>query len=160
MPENSVAEWYNIYPPFEKGFQKDAEMWEYMSGGISTIVAGELAHGAFQNGYESYGVDILNRVLNLVRKYDNYLHGTYKGKLPEPKIGNFTTLSLAKAANADLSEKGGPVIPGWNGDGEENDASEILLGQHLFSGIPFQITDPLDDAGKGAIMLSDDLEKD
>lgn len=160
MPITSVAEWYNIYPPFEKGFQKDAEMWEYMNGGVSTIVAGELAHGAFQNGYESYGVDIINRVLNLTRKHDNYLHGTYKGKLPEPKIGNFTTVSLAKAANADFSGKGGPGIPGWNGDGEENDASQILLGQHLFSGIPFQITDPIDNAGKGAIVLSDDLEKD
>jgi hypothetical protein len=160
MPKTSVAEWYNIYPPFESGFQKDGEMWEYMNGGVSTIVAGELAHGAFQNGYETYGVDILNRVLNLARKHDNYLHGTYKGKLPENKTGNFTTISLAKAANADFAGKGSQGIPGWNGDGEGNDASEIPLGQHLFLNIPFQITDPLDNGGKGAIVLSDDMEKD
>ena len=105
MPKTSVAEWYNIYPPFEHGFQKDGEMWEYMNRGVSTIVAGELAHGAFQNGYETYGIDILNRVLNLARKHDNYLHGTYKWKLPETKIGNFTTISLAKAANTDFRVK-------------------------------------------------------
>ena len=160
MPKTSVAEWYNIYPPFENGFQKDGELWEYMNGGVSSIVAGELAHGAFQNGYENYGVDILNRVLNLARKHDNYLHGTYKGKLPEIKTGNFTTISLAKAANADFGGKGSAGIPGWNGDGEGNDASEIPLGQHLFLNIPFQITDPLDNGGRGAIVLSDDMERD
>jgi len=160
MPKTSTGEFYNIYPPFEKGFQKDTRTWELMNGGVSTIVAGELAHGAFQNGYESYAVDILKRILLLARKHDNYLHGTYRGKLPEAQITNFTTLSIAKAANADFSGKGGSAIPGWIGDGEENDASEILLGQHLFAGIPFLITDPLDNTGKGAIVLSDDFEKD
>ncbi|MES2517152.1 MAG: hypothetical protein V4585_03525 [Bacteroidota bacterium] len=160
MPKNSVAEWYNIYPPFEQGFQKDGETWEYINGGVSSIVAGELAHGAFQNGYETYGVDILNRILNLTRKHDNYLHGTYKGALTEKKVGNFTPISLAKSANADFSGKSGQGIPGWNGDGEDNDASSIPLGQHAFLGIPFQITDPLDNAGKGCIVVSDDTEKD
>ena len=160
MPKTSAGEFYNIYPPFENGFQKDGEMWEYMNGGVSTIVAGELAHGAFQNGYESYGVDILNRVLNLARKHDNYLHGTYKGAILEKKTANFTPISLAKAANADFSGKATPGIPGWNGDGEGNDAAEILLGQHLFLGVPFQITDPLENNGKGCIVLSDDLTRD
>ena len=131
-----------------------------MNGGVSTIVSGELAHRAFQNGNETYGVDILNRILNLARKHDNYLHGTCEGKLPETKIGNFTTISLAIAANADFSGKGGQGISGWNGDGEGNDTSEIPLGQPLFLKIPFQITDPLDNAEKDAIMLSNDMEKD
>jgi hypothetical protein len=160
MPQTSTGEWYNIYPPFENGFQKDGEKWEYMNGGVSSIVAGELAHGAFQHGYENYAVDILNRILNLARKHDNYLYGTYKGALPETKVSNFTPISLAKSANADFSGKGGQGIPGWNGDGEGNDAAEIPLGQHLFLGIPFQITDPLDNNGKGCIVLSDDIEKD
>ena len=160
MPKSSVAEWYTIYPPFEQGFQKDAPKWEYMNGGVSTIVAGELAHGAFQHGYETYGVDILNRTLNLARKHDDYLHATYKGAITEPKTGNFTPISLAKSANARLSRgKVVKVVPGWNGDGEENDASNIPLGQHLFLGIPFQITDPLDNADKGCIVLSDDIDK-
>jgi hypothetical protein len=85
---------------------------------------------------------------------------TFTERIKEKKIGNFTTISLAKAANADFSGKGGQGIPGWNGDGEGNDASEIPLGQHLFLNIPFQITDPLDNAGKGAIVLSDDMDSD
>jgi hypothetical protein len=160
MPKTSVAEWYNIYPPFEQGFQKDAEKWEYMNGGVSTIVAGELAHGAFQHGYETYGVDILNRTLNLARKHNDYLHSTYKGAITESPIGNFTPINLAKSANANFSGKSNQGVPGWNGDGEENDASNIPLGQHLFLGIPFQITDPLDNSDKGCIVLSDDIERD
>lgn len=160
MPKTSAGEFYTIYPPFEKGFQKDGEMWEYMNGGVSTIVAGELAHGAFQNGYENYGVDILNRILNLARKHDNYLHGTYKGAILEKKVSNFSTISLAKAANADFSGKSTTGTPVWNGDGDGNDASEIPLGQHLFLGVPFQIIDPVENNGKGCIVLSDDMEKD
>jgi hypothetical protein len=160
MPKTSAGEFYNIYPPFENGFQKDGEMWEYMNGGVSSIVAGELAHGAFQHGYENYGVDILNRILNLARKHDNYLHGTYKGAMTKKTTCNFTTISLAKAANADFSGKAIAGIPGWNGDGEGNDATEIPLGQHLFLGVPFQIIDPIENNGKGCIVLSDDMEKD
>ncbi len=60
MPESSPGEWYNCYPPFEKGFHLDK--WEYMNGGVSTITAGELARGAFEHGYEKYGVDILQDI--------------------------------------------------------------------------------------------------
>lgn len=160
MPKTSVGEWYNIYPPFDKGFNKDGENWEYMNGGVSSIVAGELAQGAFQHGFESYGVDILNRTLALARKHQGYLNGTFKGKMPEKKEGNFTVINISKAANADFSGKGSAGVPGWNGDGEGNDISEIPLGYNIFLGIPFQITDPTDNGRKAAIILSDDVEKD
>ena len=57
LPAGSPGEFYNIYPPFEHGFDNK---WHYMNGGVSTIVAGELAKGAFDHGREAYGYDILN----------------------------------------------------------------------------------------------------
>ncbi|MFP4058803.1 MAG: hypothetical protein ACLF0G_18190 [Candidatus Brocadiia bacterium] len=43
MPASSPGEFYQIYPPFERGFGPHNARWEYMNGGVSTIVAGELA---------------------------------------------------------------------------------------------------------------------
>ncbi|CAN5119634.1 hypothetical protein BH20BAC1_BH20BAC1_08370 [soil metagenome] len=54
--QNSFAEWYGIYPPVQPHFA-DYKPGSYMNGGVNTIVAGELAKAAFQNGYEIYGVD-------------------------------------------------------------------------------------------------------
>ena len=41
---------------------------EYMNGGISTLVAGELAKGAFDHGLEAYGADILERLWKLAQR--------------------------------------------------------------------------------------------
>ncbi|MBD3266069.1 hypothetical protein GF373_05315, partial [bacterium] len=50
----SFAEWYCMYPPV-KPHWAGYEPGNYMNGGITTIVAGELAKAAFQHGYEQYG---------------------------------------------------------------------------------------------------------
>lgn len=55
-PKTAPAEWFAIYPPFLKGF--DSEIWTYMNGGVVSLAAGELAKGAFEHGFEKYGVDI------------------------------------------------------------------------------------------------------
>ena len=52
-----------MYPHYPKGFAMGKG--EYMNMGVTPIVAGELAHGAFEHGFEDYGVDILRRVAAL-----------------------------------------------------------------------------------------------
>ena len=101
MPASSPGEWYTIYPPFEKGFGKSdsSGKWEYMNAGVTPIVAGELAHGAFEHGFEKYGAGILKRIGKLAEKTDNYLHCAYRGAMPEVPQRNFTPISLVKIAN-------------------------------------------------------------
>lgn len=55
------AEWVAAYPAWPRGFAS-FQPGEYVNGGVLTIVAGELARGAFEYGYEAYAVDILNRL--------------------------------------------------------------------------------------------------
>jgi hypothetical protein len=67
-----------------------------MNGGVTSIVAGELAHGAFMHGYEVYGIDILTRMLTLSNKTRGYLHCTYRGEMPELPERNFLVLKDSK----------------------------------------------------------------
>ncbi|MBI4927684.1 MAG: hypothetical protein HY835_07955, partial [Anaerolineae bacterium] len=55
LPPGSPGEWYLIYPPFPRGYEGHCPEWQYMNGGVSAIAAGELAHGAFEHGFEAYG---------------------------------------------------------------------------------------------------------
>jgi len=48
-----------------------------MNGGVNTIVAGELTRAAFQNGYETYALDILQRIQLLMDKYKDSLPVSY-----------------------------------------------------------------------------------
>lgn len=79
---NSFAEWYGIYPAVQPHFA-DYKPGSYMNGGVNTIVAGELAKAAFQNGYENYGVDILQRLMDLMKKHNGNLPVSYT---PEGKV--------------------------------------------------------------------------
>jgi hypothetical protein len=74
---NAFAEWFGVYPAVEPHFA-DYEPGSYMNGGVNTIVGGELAKAALQHGAEEYGVDILNRMLQLVRKHKGDLPVAYK----------------------------------------------------------------------------------
>ncbi|GAB4019905.1 hypothetical protein GCM10028773_24010 [Spirosoma koreense] len=71
--EHAFAEWFGVYPPVEPSFA-DYLPGSYMNGGVSTIVGGELAKAAFQHGFETYGVNVLNRMDSLMK--------THAGKLP------------------------------------------------------------------------------
>ena len=73
----SFAEWYGIYPAVLPHFA-DYKPGSYMNGGVNTIVAGELAKAAFRHGYESYGVDILQRLMTLMKKHNGNLPVAYK----------------------------------------------------------------------------------
>ena len=57
---NAFAEWYSIDPPFPAGTitmggRAGEQPGTYVNGGIMPLVGGELARGAFRNGYTTYG---------------------------------------------------------------------------------------------------------
>jgi len=155
MPHSSPGEWYTIFPPFGRGFGSHNTRWSYMNGGVTSIVAGELAHGAFEHGFESYGVDILNRVLDLSEKTGGFLHCTYRGAMEPARARSFKTLSLAKIANTDFRGDTIPGVAGWTGEGE-NDLHEFPYGPQVFHEIPFDITDPESNGRKACLGLSGD----
>ena len=101
MPASSPGEWYSIYPPFARGFDGPSPPWEYMNGGVTPIVAGELARGAFRFGYPRYGVDILKRLHALAAETGGYLHCAYKGRQSEPPANRrFIPLDLSPWVSA------------------------------------------------------------
>ena len=140
MPKTSPAEWYAIYPPFTKGFgvKDESSLWEYMNGGVTPIVAGELAHGAFEHGFETYGVDILDRIAALAAETDNYLHCTYRGSMPDEPSRKFTALTIKETANVNYPGKGAAFNGKWIGENGNNDA----VVTKVFQDIPFEILNP------------------
>jgi hypothetical protein len=151
MPESSPGEWYLCYPPYEKGWHIDK--WEYMNGGVSPIVAGELAHGAFENGFEAYGVDILRRVRALGEQSGGILHCVYRGAMPEVPERTFYAVDLKGVANAGFSGNGPEGVAGWIGEGPD-DLSGMPAGTREFGGISFDVIDPLTNGGRSCIGLS------
>ncbi|MDZ7375947.1 MAG: hypothetical protein ONB13_04940, partial [candidate division KSB1 bacterium] len=151
MPASSPGEWYMCYPPYEKGWHLDK--WEYMNGGVSSIVAGEVAHGAFNHGFEDYGVYILRRMAELAKLSGNRLLCIYRGALPDPPQRNFTPISLKAMANADISGQGADGVPGWTGEGV-NDLHEFPVGNQIFKDVPFTIVDPIENGRKACLILS------
>ena len=158
MPASSPGEWYAIYPPFERGYGGHAGKWDYMNGGVLTITAGELAHGAFEHGSEAYGADILDRLAALALTTNDYLHCTYRGALPDKPERSFTPLPLAPAANADIRGEGAPGVPGWFTADPGNDFRNLPTGLHTYQDIPFDVTDPAANASKSCIVLSSAIE--
>ena len=77
MPSSSPGEFYGIYPPFQKDFtlNEPGLVWEYCNGGVLVVVGGELAHGAFEHGCETYGVDILRRIKAIADRYQRLSAG-------------------------------------------------------------------------------------
>jgi len=156
MPPTSPGEFYQIYPPFEKGFGGHNRTWHYMNGGVTTIVAGELAHGAFEHGFERYAVDILDRVKGWGEAHGGYLDCCYRGAAPEEPETTYETLDIRDAANADIvGTEGGPVdgVIGWTDEGE-NDLREFSGGRQEFFGIPFEIAERTTNGRRACIGLS------
>ena len=78
------SEWFSINPPYEKF--GNCEKNYYINGGIASFVAGELAKGAFEHGFEEYGWDILNRLRDLVIR-DMGIHFLYDPQTGENQAG-------------------------------------------------------------------------
>ena len=135
----SPGEWYTSYPPYERGF--DTPKWHYVNGGVAPMVAGELAHGAFDHGFEEYGVDILNRVAKLGKQRE-FIPDVWRGEIPKLPQRKFETVDLRKAANTDIFGSTDPkeAIP-WTQEGE-NDLHEFPTGKNEFEHIPFDIIEP------------------
>lgn len=156
LPQGSPGEWYAIYPPFEKGFGGHDEKWQYMNGGVAGHAIGELARGAFENGYEGYGTDILLRLLALGKKYQDKIYFSYTGSIPAaPAEPMFTTINIAKQANMDLLDKPTDQSFAWmNTKRAGNDMSGLPVGSQVFNNITFDVLDPAKNKRKAVVGLS------
>jgi hypothetical protein len=161
LPQGSPGEWYTIYPPFQRGFGDHNSVWQYMNSGVTPIVAGELAHGAFEHGAEAYGVDILNRLIDLGRAHGQRFHAVYTGSgirgqgsgIGDQKAdADFIPLDLTTYANIDTNGAGAPGVAGWTGEGD-NDLHELPSGRQTFAGVPFLLTDPATNKRRACIGL-------
>lgn len=139
MPASSPGEFYGIYPPFEKNFTRNdpGMVWEYCNGGVLTVVGGELAHGAFEHGFEEYGADILRRLRGIADRYRGYLPVTLRGKAVDVPARNFQPLNIAVAFNATLSH-GSQQAPSWSDDPQLN-LEGIPAGEQTFQGVTFAV---------------------
>lgn len=154
MPTSSPGEFYQIYPPFERGFGDHNGKWHYMNAGVSTIVAGELARGAFFHGAEAYGVDILQRVAAWGDRYDGYLPCCLRGAGLDVPDTHFTPVDLRAVANADLAGEGAEGVPGWLGEGPDNDLRYLPAGSQTFCGVPTEVIDPATNGRRACLGLS------
>jgi len=126
LPEGSPGEWYTIYPPFPKGYGGHNDLWQYMNGSVTPIVAGELACAAFHYGFETYGVDILSRVSRLVDEHGGLLHSSYTGAVQAVQESDFVALELGPPA---------ALAPHCLQD------AQVPEGQTSLLGIPFVLPD-------------------
>ena len=152
MPASSPGEFYAIYPPFETGFQAEDAKWEYMNGGVMSCTAGELARGAFDHGYERYGVDILRRQKAVADRYHGIIPAILRGKVPEAPARTFTAIDLRKVANADFGS-GAPGVPGWTNE-PGNDLASMPAGRQKFREVPFDVIDPKENGRRACLAIS------
>jgi hypothetical protein len=145
MPESSPGEWYSIYPPFPKGFGKHQSVWGYVNGGVLSLVAGELAHGAFEHGFEAYGSDILQRLLRHGRNHRGEIPAVMKGMMPSAPERSFQVLDLGEQIDRDLA---GRLLGADAGAASgPMDLRGTPVGDCDFSGVSMRVADP---AGNGA----------
>jgi hypothetical protein len=154
--DESFAEWWTMDPPY------DSKQWpsagppqgEYMNGGICSIVAGELAHAAFEHGMEDYAVDILQRTWALARRDGGDLHQVYR-RIPEGYRDPqpcFQCLDLRPFANVGLADGARQDVTAWLGEGE-NDMRNLPTGRRKFGRIEFDVIKPEENAGRAVLRL-------
>jgi len=156
LPVGSPGEWYAIYPPFPKGFSRHDTVWQYMNGGVGGHVAGELARGAYANGYEKYGTDILNRLFELGKKYDGKIYFSYTGSIPPPPASPvYRPLNITAYANMDSRVTDSNVSISWmNSKRKGDDFRELPAGEQTFNGIRFNVIDPSLNNSKAVVAVS------
>ncbi len=156
LPVGSPGEWYAIYPPFQKGFARHDAIWQYMNGGVGGHVAGELAKGAYENGYENYATDILKRTFELGKKYGNKVSFAYTGSmLPPPPPPIYKPLDLSSYANMDISNTNKNAKHPWMNAGRPgDDLHNLPVGKQIFDSIQFNIIDPSKNKRNAVIAVS------
>jgi hypothetical protein len=145
MPKGSPGEWYMCYPPYLKGFDMHDGLWEYMNGGVSATVAGELAKGAFENGFETYGSDILRRIHDLGKSHNNRIGWAWRGApFPPYQPAAYQTIDLASLANMDIADRASEKAAGCfdNNASVGNDLQAMPTGDRTYAGVPYHIADP------------------
>ncbi|MDD6211363.1 MAG: hypothetical protein PUB21_12265 [Bacteroidales bacterium] len=143
LPKGSPGEWYAIYPPFEKGFSVHNDKWQYMNGGIAGHAAGELARGAYENGYEEYATDVLNRLQDLGHRSGDRIWFAYTGAFEDPAVPNYTTVDIKKFANMDILANSRGKALNWMGtENPGDDLANIPVGNQVFDGKKFHLIDP------------------
>ncbi|HEX2395515.1 MAG TPA: hypothetical protein VHI78_09215, partial [Bacteroidales bacterium] len=156
LPVGSPGEWYAIYPPFEKGFGQHNSKWQYMNGGVAPHAAGELARGAYENGFEDYASGILSRLHKLGRENGNRVWFALTGSIPPPPPpADFKPLDISDQANMDLWDKGAEgVFPWMNTTRPGNDMRGLPVGENEFKNIRFSVIDPEKNGRRAAIGVS------
>lgn len=156
LPAGSPGEWYSIYPPFEKGFDIHNAKWQYMNGGVAGHAIGELAKGAFENGYEKYGADIITRMYELMKKYQDKIWFAYTGSMPAPPAPPvFKPIDIAPFANMNLWDVGNEKYFSWmNGDRKGNDMRGLPVGRQVFNSASFNVIDPQKNDHRAAVAIS------
>jgi hypothetical protein len=157
LPQGSPGEWYSIYPPFERGFGRHNEKWQYMNGGVAGHAIGELARGAYENGFEDYASKTLKRLHDLVKSHDNHLYFAYTGSIPSPPPPpHYRTVDISRQTNMDLWDQGDSSTLPWM-DGERsagNDMRGLPTGDHAFHGITFHVIDPAMNQRRAVVAVS------
>jgi hypothetical protein len=157
LPPGSPGEWYAIYPPFERGFERHNGRWEYMNGGVAGHAAGELARGALAHGFERYGVSVLDRTDSLAGATTGRVAFAYLGSVPpRPPAPRFTPLAIGAQANMDLWDEGAPGVHPWMDvkPGSGDDLRAIPVGPQTFAGIPFTVLDPAAHGHRAVLAVS------
>jgi hypothetical protein len=156
LPEGSPGEWYAIYPPFERGFGMHNTKWQYMNGGVAGHAIGEMARGAYENGFETYASDVLLRTLDLMKKGDGRLWFAYTGSIPAaPPPPVFRTVDISSQTNMDLWDIGGDGVFKWmNTTRPGNDMRGLPTGEQTFKNIRFKVLDPSANKRRAVIGLS------
>jgi hypothetical protein len=156
LPQGSPGEWYSIYPPFPRGFEREDKVWQYMNGGVGGHVAGELARGAFEFGEEAYGRSILDRLTDLGHRHGDKIWFCYTGSVPDPPAPpTFHPVDLSAYANMDLEVRGGQASAPWMlGIRVGDDIRGLPAGLQQLAGITFRVADPAANLGRSAVALS------
>jgi hypothetical protein len=100
----TFSEFFTIDPAYEPSFNR-YKPGEYVNGAISPFTAGELAKGAFRNGREKYGWDVIFRWIDKVER-DKALYFLYNRTTGESISEEAGPSAWGAAALMDAVEEG------------------------------------------------------
>lgn len=95
----AFAEWFTIDPVYED-FGPNHRKGQYVNGAICPFTAGELAKGAFENGYEAYGWDIIERLVEMVLRDEGKIFFLYHPVTGKPQGGGPSAWGAAAILSA------------------------------------------------------------
>lgn len=115
------------------------------------MCAGDLAYGALEHGFESYGAQVLRDMHGWGREF-GFLPPDLRGNLRHemPPVQPF---DLTKIANVDFHGDGAPGVPGWAGQ-RNHDLREMPVGRQTFLGVAFEVIDPAQNGRRACVGLS------